>query len=367
VDSRNALDLAERPAPTARAGPMMKALVYEGFNQIALRSRPRPILTAPTDAIVRMVKTTICDADLRILAGGVDSCRPGRILGHEGVGVIDQVGGGVRAFRPGDRVVISSISACGRCGHCREQRFSRCVFGGWILGNAIDGTQAEFVLTPFADTSLHRIQSGDDEDALVMLSEILPTGFECGALGGRIAPAGTVAIVGAGAMGLAALLTAKVCEPGTIIAIDWGEDRLAAAARFGATHTVNSHGGEATAAVLAITGGRGADTVIETTGLPETLELCERIVAPGGVIASLGGHGKAIAPRNRQMWDRDVSVTARQVDASCTATLLKILRVGVMDPAPLISHHFRLEDILEAYDTLARADDTGAIKVIIAI
>jgi alcohol dehydrogenase len=198
-----------------------------------------------------------------------------------------------------------------------------------------------------------------------MLSEILPTGFECGALGGRIAPAGTVAIVGAGGMGLAALLTAKVCGPGKIIAIDWDEERLAAAARFGATHTVNSHGGEAPAAVLAITGGRGADTVIEATGLPETLELCERIVAPGGVIASLGGHGKTTAPRNRHMWDRDVSVTARQVDASCTATLLNILRVGKMDPGALISHHFRLEQILEAYDTVARSDDTGAIKVII--
>jgi alcohol dehydrogenase len=367
MDIRDSLTLDVRPAPVLQARLTMTALVYQGPNRIGLEVRPRPVLTSPTDAIVRMVKTTICDADLRIVRGESPTGQPGRILGHEGVGVIDQVGSGVRAFKPGDRVLISSISACGRCGHCREKRFSQCVFGGWILGNTIDGTQAQFVLTPFADTSLHPIQAGDDESALVMLSETLPTGFECGALSSRIAPAGTVAIVGAGPMGLAALLTAQASLPAKIIVIDETDDRLAVATRLGATHTVNSHDGKAAAAVLAITEGRGVGAAIDATGLPEALDLCERIIAPRGVIAKLNAHGKAGEPRNRRLWDRDVSVTSRQVDTSSTTMLLKLLRSGKLDPSPLITHHFRLDQIVEAYDIVTRATDTGALKVIVDV
>ena len=238
-----------------RAPVTMKALVYRGPGKKALEDRPKPEITAPTDAIVRIVKTTICGTDLHILKGDVPTCEPGRILGHEGVGIVDQVGPAVTAFKPGDHVLISCISACGKCDYCRKQMYSHCTTGGWILGNKIDGTQAEFVRMPFADTSLYPIPEGADEEALVMLSDILPTGFECGMLNGKVQPGSTVAIVGAGPIGLAALLTAQFFSPSEIIMIDLDDNRLEIAKRFGATAVVNSTDGKAKDAVLKITGG----------------------------------------------------------------------------------------------------------------
>ena len=268
-------------APPEKALVTMKALVYRGPGEKALEDRPKPEITAPTDAIVRIVKTTICGTDLHILKGDVPTCEPGRILGHEGVGIVDQVGPAVTAFKPGDHVLISCISACGKCDYCRRQMYSHCTTGGWILGNKIDGTQAEFVRTPFADTSLYPIPEGADEEALVMLSDILPTGFECGTLNGKVQPGSTVAIVGAGPIGLAALLTAQFFSPSEIIMIDLDDNRLEIAKRFGATAVVNSTDGKAKDAVLKITEGRGVDTAIEAVGIPATFELCEEIVAPG--------------------------------------------------------------------------------------
>src|SRR5450432_737405 len=241
----------------------MKALVYLAVGKKALDERPKPEISAPTDAIVKVTKTTICGTDLHILKGDLPSCKPGRILGHEGVGIVDKVGAAVTAFKPGDRVLISCISACGKCVYCRKLMYSHCTTGGWILGNSIDGTQAEFVRIPHADNSLYSIPAGADEEALVMLSDILPTGFECGVLNGQVKPGDTIAIVGAGPVGLAALLTAQFYSPATIIAIDVDDNRLEVAKRFGATAGVNSGDGDAVEAVMALTGGRGGvDTAI---------------------------------------------------------------------------------------------------------
>src|SRR5665213_3948454 len=266
----------------------MKALVYLGPAKKAFEERPVPGITAPTDAIVKITKTTICGTDLHILKGDVPTCEPGRILGHEGVGIVDQAGSAVTAFKPGDRVLISCISACGKCFYCRKLMYSHCTSGGWILGNRIDGTQAEFVRIPYADTSLYPIPEGVDEEALVMLSDILPTGFECGVLNGKIQPGSTVGIVGSGPIGLAALLTAQFYAPAQVIMIDLDDRRLAIAQRFGATAIVNSTDSHAAEAVLKLTDGRGVDTAIEAVGIPATFELCEKIVAPGGVIANIG-------------------------------------------------------------------------------
>src|ERR1700731_1432076 len=241
----------------------MKALVYRGPGQKALEDRPKPEITTPTDAIVKITKTTICGTDLHILKGDLPSCQPGRILGHEGVGVVEQVGRAVTAFKPGDRVLISCITSCGKCEYCRRSMFSHCTTGGWILGNQIDGTQAEYVRIPYADTSLYPIPQGADEEALVMLSDILPTGFECGVLNGRVAPGSTVAIVGSGPIGLAALLTAQFYAPAEIIMIDLDDNRLEVAGRFGATQTINGADGNAVERVRALTDGRGVDTAIE--------------------------------------------------------------------------------------------------------
>jgi alcohol dehydrogenase len=344
----------------------MKALVYKGAGQTAAyEEHAKPQITAPSDAIVRVTKTTICGTDLHILKGDLPSCAPGRILGHEGVGVIESVGAAVTAFKPGDHVLISCVSACGKCANCRKGMYSHCATGGWILGNTIDGTQAEFVRTPHAGTSLYPIPEGADEEALVMLSDILPTGFECGVLNGKVQPGCTVAIVGAGPVGLAALLTAQFYSPAQIIMIDLDEGRLELSKRFGATATVNSADGKAVEAVLALTGKIGVDTAIEAVGIPATFELCEQIIAPGGVIANIGVHGVKVDLHLESLWDRNISITTRLVDTSSTPMLLNILAGRKIDPKKLITHHFKFDHILEAYETFGNAAKTGALKVII--
>ncbi len=344
----------------------MKALVYRGIGVKALEDRPKPKIQAAGDAIIKMVKTTICGTDLHILKGDVATCAPGRILGHEGVGIVDSVGTGVTVFKPGDRVLISCISACGKCDYCRRGIYSHCTTGGWILGNEIDGTQAEYVRTPHADTSLYRIPDGADEEALVMLSDILPTGFECGVLNGKVAPGSTVAIVGSGPIGLAALLTAQFYSPAEIIMIDLDDKRLAIARKFGATQTINSADGKAADKVKALTAGQGVDTAMEAVGVPATFQLCEDIVAPGGIIANIGVHGHKVDLYLERLWSQNISITTRLVDTVTTPMLLKTVQSKKIDPTRLITHRFTLDKIIDAYDTFGRAADTGALKVIIS-
>ena len=343
----------------------MKAFIYNGPGLKAVEERPKPAIQAPGDAIVKMVKTTICGTDLHILKGDVPTCTPGRILGHEGVGVIDSVGAGVTAFRAGDRVLISCISSCGKCDYCRRGMYSHCTTGGWILGNTIDGTQAEYVRTPHADTSLYPIPDGADEEALVMLSDILPTGFECGVLNGKVAPGSSVAIVGSGPIGLAALLTAQFYSPSEIIMIDLDDNRLAVAKRFGATATVNSADGSAAQQVMKLTGGRGVDTAIEAVGIPATFMLCEDIVGPGGTIANVGVHGSKVDLHLERLWSHNVTITTRLVDTVSIPMLLKTVQSKTIDARQLITHRFKLDQILEAYETFGKAADTKALKVII--
>jgi len=343
----------------------MKALVYQGPEKKALTECPMPEITAPTDAIVKITKTTICGTDLHILKGDVPTCAPGRILGHEGVGVVEKIGPGVTAFHTGDHVLISCISACGKCEYCRKGMYSHCSTGGWILGNEIDGTQAEYVRIPYADTSLYEIREGVDEEALVMLSDILPTGFECGVLNGRVQPGNTVAIVGAGPVGLAALLTAQFYSPSDIIMIDLDDNRLNVSKRLGATATLNSGDGKAVDRVMQMTGGRGVDTAIEAVGIPATFILCEDIVAPGGTIANVGVHGVKVDLHLERLWSRNITITTRLVDTVTTPMLLKTVKSRKIDPKQLITHRFRLDRILEAYDTFARAASTQALKVIL--
>ena len=343
----------------------MKALVYLGPSQKALQDRPKPELTAPSDAIVKMTKTTICGTDLHILKGDVPTCQPGRILGHEGVGVVDSVGAAVTAFKPGDHVLISCVSACGKCVYCRKRMYSHCTTGGWILGNSIDGTQAEFVRIPHADTSLYPIPEGADEEALVMLSDILPTGFECGVLNGKVQPGSTVAIVGSGPIGLAALLTAQFYSPAEIIMIDLDDNRLAVAKRFGATQTINSSDGKAIEAIMKLTDKRGVDTAIEAVGFPATFEMCQNIIAPGGTIANIGVHGKKVDLHLELLWDRNIAITTRLVDTSTIPMLFNTVSSHKIDPKLLITHRFKLDKILDAYETFGNAAKTNALKVII--
>jgi alcohol dehydrogenase len=281
--------------------------------------------------------------------------------------VIAEVGAAVTTFKVGDRVLVSCITACGKCLYCRRQMYSHCINGGWMLGNSIDGTQAQFVRIPYAETSLYPTPKGADEEALVMLSDILPTGFECGVLNGKVQPGQTVAIVGSGPIGLAALLTAQFYSPAEIIMIDLDDNRLAVAKRFGATATVNSSDGKAVEAVMKLTGKRGVDTAIEAVGIPATFELCEKLVAPGGTIANIGVHGTKVELHLELLWDRNITITTRLVDTVSTPMLLDALRSKKIDPKLLITHRFKLDDILEAYKTFANAADSKALKVLIEV
>jgi alcohol dehydrogenase len=343
----------------------MKALVYHGPGKKSLDERPMPQLVSATDVIVKVTRTTICGTDLHILKGDVPTCEPGRILGHEGVGIVHQVGAAVSSLKEGDHVLISCISSCGKCEYCRRGMYSHCTTGGWILGNRIDGTQAEYVRIPHAETSLYPIPAGADEEALVMLSDILPTGFECGVLNGKVEPGSTVAIVGAGPIGLASLLTAQFYSPAQIVMIDRDEHRLEVASRFGATACIDSRVAEPVAEVMKLTGNVGVDCAIEAVGVPETFELCEALVAPGGVIANIGVHGVKADLHLESLWDRNIAITTRLVDTVSTPMLLKTVRSGRLDPAKLITHRFQLEDVLSAYETFGRAADSLALKVII--
>ncbi len=343
----------------------MKALVYHGPGKRGWEEKPKPVLMATSDAVLKISRTTICGTDLHIMKGDVPTVTDGRTLGHEAVGIVDEVGAAVTTFKKGDHVIVSCITSCGRCDACKKAMYSHCTNGGWILGNTIDGTHAEYVRIPFADTSLYRVPAGADEDALVMLSDILPTGFECGVLNGTVKPGDTVAIVGAGPIGLAALLTAQLFSPGEIIMIDLDDNRLAVAKSLGATRTVNSTDGKAVEKVMALTEKKGVDVAIEAVGIPATFVMCQDMIAAGGHIANIGVHGKGVELKLDKLWDRNITITTRLVDTVTTPMLLKSVISGKLKPKQLITHEFELDDMMQAYDTFGNAATTKALKVII--
>ena len=361
------LELAKpgNAAPGAGTNTMM-ALVYHGPGKPAWESKPRPVIQNATDAIVRLTTSTICGTDLHILKGDLPSVKEGRILGHEGIGVIEQVGTGVSEFHVGDKVIISCVTACLKCDSCRKNMYSHCRNGGWILGNTLDGTQAELVRIPHADGSLHHLPSGADEEAMVMLSDILPTGFECGVLNGQVGPGDSVAIVGSGPIGLAVLLTGQFYSPASIFVIDLDDKRLAVARSFGATVLINSADGNAARRVMELTDGAGVDVAIEAVGIPAAFDICQAIVAAGGRIANVGVHGKPVQLHLEKLWDRNISLTTRLVDTITTPLLLKTVRSGKLQPHKLVTHRFAMNDILKAYETFGNAGREGALKVVLS-
>lgn len=343
----------------------MKALVYHGPGKRAWAEVPKPALQTETDAIVRITKTTICGTDLHIMKGDVPTVTPGRILGHEGVGVITEVGTAVANFRKGDRVLISCITSCGKCDYCKKGIYSHCEKGGWNLGHTIDGTQAEYVRIPFADTSLYHVPPHTDNEALVLLSDIFPTGYECGVLNGRVKPGDTVAIVGAGPIGLATLLTAQFYSPAEIIMIDLDDNRLAVSKKLGATQIINSADGKAVEKILAMTKNKGVDVAVEAVGVPATFDVCQEIVTAGGCIAVVGVHGKSVELRLEKLWAHNITLTTRLVDTVTTPLLLKTVVAGRLQPKQLITHRFQLNEIMKAYDTFGNAAQQRALKVIL--
>ncbi|MDT7839927.1 zinc-dependent alcohol dehydrogenase family protein [Streptomyces justiciae] len=343
----------------------MKGFVFHGPGQSSWEDVPDPGVKEPTDAIVRVDTVTICGTDLHILKGDVPEVRPGTVLGHEAVGEIVEVGGDVRTVRPGDRVLVSCITACGRCRYCREGGYGQCRGGGgWILGHTIDGTQAEYVRVPHADLSVHPLPSALDGPDAVLLADIFPTAYEVGVLNGCVRPGDTVAVVGAGPIGLAAVATARLFAPERIVVVDLAASRLEAARSFGADAV--AFAGESPEQLIAdLTDGLGADVAIEAVGVPETFELCTRVVRPGGHVANVGVHGRPATLHLEELWIKNLTITTGLVDTRSTPTLLRMAAAGRLPTSSLVTHTFPLDAMEEAYDVFARAGDTGALKVVL--
>jgi alcohol dehydrogenase len=344
----------------------MKALIYHGPGATSWDEVPDPSIVDPTDAIVRVDATTICGSDLHIVKGDLPEVTEGRILGHEAVGTVMEVGTAVTSAKPGDKVLVSCITACGRCRFCREQRFGQCLGGGgWILGHNIDGTQAELVRVPFFDTSTYPVPAGISDESFLMLADILPTAYEVGVLNGRVRPGDVVAIVGAGPIGLSAILGAQLFSPSHIVAIDLADSRLDAAKQFGADVTVNNSTEDPVAIVAGLTAELGADVTIEAVGTPATFELATQLVRPGGHVANIGVHGKPAMLHLETLWTKDVTITTGLVDTSSTPILCKLVTTGQLKATPFVTHHFTLAQMMEAYDVFADASTTGALKVVL--
>ena len=344
----------------------MKAMVYHGPGKKAWEEVPKPTIQDDTDAIVRVDSVTICGTDLHILKGDVPTVIDGRILGHEAVGTVEEVGPGVKRVQPGDKVLVSCITSCGSCRFCREGRYGQCLGGGgWILGHLIDGTQAEYVRVPFADTSTYPAPDAVADEQLLMLADILPTGYEVGVLNGKVEPGDVVAVVGAGPIGLAAILGSRLFSPSHVIAIDLADSRLEAAKQFGADLTINNETVDPKETIAEMTDGLGADVAIEAVGVPATFELCASLIRPGGRVANVGVHGEPATLHLEELWIKDVTITTGLVDTFSTPTLLRLIEGGLINPSPLITHHFEMGEFEKAYDVFSRASDTGALKVVL--
>jgi alcohol dehydrogenase len=344
----------------------MRALVYHGPGNKAWEEVPMPALQADTDAIVRVDAVTICGTDLHILKGDVPAVTDGRILGHEAVGTVHEVGSAVKNLRVGDRVLVSCITSCGSCRFCRQGRYGQCLGGGgWILGHLIDGTQAEYVRVPFADTSTHHAPAGVSDDELLMMADILPTGYEVGVLNGAVEPGDVIAVVGAGPIGLATILGARLYSPAHIVAIDKADSRLEAAKQFGADVTINNDRQDPREVLAGLTDGLGADVAVEAVGVPAAFELAASLIRPGGRVANIGVHGEPATLHLEDLWIRDVTITTGLVDTFSTPTLLKLATSRQLDASRFVTHHFTLDQFVEAYDVFARASETGALKVVL--
>jgi alcohol dehydrogenase len=344
----------------------MKALVYHGPGQRGWDSVDDPTIIDPTDIVARIDTSTICGTDLHILKGDVPETTPGTVLGHEAVGTVEEVGAGVTSVVPGDRILMSCVSSCGRCRFCKEGRYGQCLGGGgWIFGHLIDGLQAEYARVPFADNSVYKLPDDLTDEQVLFLADILPTSFEVGVLNGMVTPGDTVAIVGAGPIGLAAMLTAQLYTPGRIIAIDLDDSRLESAKRFGADTTINNGVSDAATIVMELTDGLGADVAFEAVGVPQTFELATELIRPGGRVANIGVHGKPAALHLEKLWSRDVTVTMGLVDTYSIPQLMRLVASGRLDPSLFATHHFALDDTMDAYDTFADAANSHALKVVL--
>jgi alcohol dehydrogenase len=360
-------DVLQAPVVAKQKGERMRALVFHGPNAMSWDEVPKPVVLDDTDAIIRVEATTICGSDLHILKGDVPETTAGRILGHEAVGTVEAIGASVKTLKIGDRVLVSCITSCGSCRFCRQARYGQCTGGGgWILGHLIDGAQAEYVRVPFADNSTYPVPDGATDEEVLMLADIVPTGYEVGVLNGCVQPGDVVAVVGAGPVGLAAIMAAKLFSPSHIIAIDLAPSRLDAAKSFGADIVINNSVDDPQIILRELTDGLGVDVAIEAVGTAATFELATSLARPCGHVANVGVHGKPATLHLERLWGRDVTITTGLVDTYSTPTLLRLATGHQLDLAQFVTHRFALDDIMNAYDIFSRAAETGALKVVLA-
>lgn len=343
----------------------MKALVYRGSGQKSWEEKPKPVIQHPTDALVRILKTAIGINDLHLINNPIPMVQAGRIIGHEGVGIIEEVGSQICNFKKGDYVLISSVTACGKCSNCKKKIYSHCEYGGWLLGNVIDGTQAEYVRIPFADNSLYCLPENADAEAFVMLSSVFPTAYECGVLQGNLRKGGSVAIIGAGPIGMAALLITQLSAPSQIIMIDFDDNRLHESLGLGANHVINISHEFAVKSVMNLTNNQGVDTVIEAAGTSTTFEIAGEIVAVGGHIANVGIHEKGVNLHLDRLFSRNVTITTHVVDTNSIPLLIEKVVAGKLDPSKLVSHLFKLNQIMEAYEVFENASHEKVLKIVL--
>jgi alcohol dehydrogenase len=344
----------------------MKALVYHGPGQRGWDTVDDPTIIDPTDIVVRIDTSTICGSDLHILKGDVPETTPGTVLGHEAVGTVQEIGASVSTVTVGDRVLLSCISSCGRCRFCKEARYGQCLGGGgWIFGHLIDGLQAEYARVPFADNSVYKIPEKLSDEQVLFLADILPTAYEVGVLNGNVSPGDVVAVVGAGPIGLAAILTASLYTPGRIVSIDLADGRLESARHFGADVTINNGREDALARIMELTDGLGVDVALEAVGVPDTFELATELIRPGGRVANIGVHGHSATLHLEKLWTRDVTITTGLVDTRTIPQLMKLVASGRLDPTVFATHHVSLQDTMAAYDTFADAANTNALKIVL--
>ncbi|WP_107726347.1 zinc-dependent alcohol dehydrogenase family protein [Neisseria weaveri] len=343
----------------------MKAMVYHGAGDIRLEDKPKPQIIDPTDAVVKIVKTTICGTDLGIWKGKNPEVADGRILGHEGVGIVEEVGSGVKNIKKGDKVIVSCVSKCCSCDNCKKQLYSHCRNGGWILGYMIDGTQAEYVRTPYADNSLIPLPDHVNDEVALLISDVLPTAHEIGVQYGDVKPGDSVFIAGAGPVGMSALLTAQLYSPAVIIVCDMDENRLKLAKELGATHTINPAEGNVPEKVFEIVGADGVDCAIEAVGIPATWDMCQEIAKPGGHIAVVGVHGKPVDFKLEKLWIKNLAITTGLVNSNTAEMLLKAISTSSVDYTKMLTHRFKLSELEEAYEVFKHASENGAMKVVL--
>jgi alcohol dehydrogenase len=367
IQQANKDDALRAPVAAEQRGEPMHALVFHGPNAMSWDEVPKPVVIDDTDAIIKVEATTICGSDLHILKGDVPETTAGRILGHEAVGTVEAIGASVKTLKIGDRVLVSCITSCGSCRFCRQARYGQCTGGGgWILGHIIDGTQAEYVRVPFADNSTYPVPAGATDEEVLMLADIVPTGYEVGVLNGCVQPGDVVAVVGAGPVGLSAIMAAKLFSPSHIIAIDLAASRLDAAKLFGADIIINNSVDDPQIILRELTDGLGVDVAIEAVGTAATFELATSLARPCGHVANVGVHGKPATLHLERLWGRDVTITTGLVDTYSTPTLLRLATGRQLDLAQFVTHRFALNDIMTAYDVFSRAAETGALKVVLS-